>query len=554
MGKIILDKYLINQGVTKEHCQAALHLADKDLAEHTLTFKVLKERKKKGLFWRLRLFLDNYSEELSIGIESYKESDFKETISILKAPGNTKRRGNWPKKKQVLRWIAGKQKALTRAKKREEKQKAKEKKEEQRKQNLLPRALYSITQTQKNLQEIQQALQKAYDVLHQEILVYQDTQEGLKLEKLFSAAMAYSKANLTERAVVATEENKQILLWDSEQNLILKMNRSGDTMEYQGIVFTFKQIHGACGRVQGLKAKMDREKAEQRLATFLAQIPKHLDAQIQALQQQAEHYWDRMLFLNEIDFKFLQGYKRASFKFHKLESNIQTQEQMNDWITAWLMRAKKVLATPSPADASTQTILGLVACSPKYGIQTYAMWLGNSNAKTLQDKKLDNVFRAALKNNTIVAIAAKIETIINYQWLKVTKVGTHNLPVLVITDKGKTVLQLLERRQAGVASPPILEPRQEPANTAPSFVVPAPIAVDVHSHFYWLKEMQQKGHLAYVEFLNTPQSIANIADWAEEEVAEIQRMLNECLKGWQVLAQWKISKHPIKYKALQRLL
>jgi hypothetical protein len=84
---------------------------------------------------------------------------------------------------------------------------------------------------------------------------------------------------------------------------------------------------------------------------------------------------------------------------------------------------------------------------------------------------------------------------------------------------------------------------------------PEPVKdVDVHSHIHWLEQIQQQEHTAYVDFLNTPQSIANIAMWTEDEIVAMQLLLNERLKDWQVLATWKLRKHPATYKPLQRLL
>ncbi|MEN8215984.1 MAG: hypothetical protein ABFS56_06335 [Pseudomonadota bacterium] len=139
-----------------------------------------------------------------------------------------------------------------------------------------------------------------------------------------------------------------------------------------------------------------------------------------------------------------------------------------------------------------------------------------------------------MKGNTIISIAAKIQVLIGYGWLAEATVGTYYLSVLVATDNGKKILQLLEQGKIKVIA------------TQP--------AVDIHSHHYWLKEIQQKEHTAYVSFLNTPQSVANIANWTEEEVAAMQGTLDEHLNGWQVLARWKLSNPSIKYKPLRRLL
>ncbi len=417
------------------------------------------------------------------------------------------------------------------AKRRAEKKAKKLKAQENNKPNLLPYTLKSLIQRQQNLPTVN-ALQTTLETWYQ---LPNKTDKDQELDKMLSAAIAYKQDNLSDRAAAAIQQQKQIFILDSEQNLILKVSTGIGKIKYQGIVFTLKQVRTACNRVNTLKAEFAKKLAEQSLAKLLAQIPAKLEAKIKALQQQAEQHWDKLSLLNSMDLKFIEGYQRPHFNFSKVENtNIQTQVQMNDWIRAWIKRVETAIVAPSLADVSTQTILGLIACSPKYGIQTYAMWLSNSKAKTLEEKKLDKTFRAALKNNTIAAIAAKIEAYIDYEWLTIITVGTHHLPVLKLTERGKKVLQRLEQKKIKtlVAQP----------------------TLNAHSHLHWFKQIQQQEHTAYIEFLNTPQSIANIAMWTQDEIVAMQQLLNERLKAWQVLAKWKLSKHPIKYKPLQRLL
>ncbi len=403
-------------------------------------------------------------------------------------------------------------------------------KKQKRQKNPLPYALQLLTQRQKQMPEVS-ALENALKTLHK---LPKKTEESEELDKKLSVVLAYKQDNFLERATSAVEEKKQISIFDHEQNLILKVSLDGSKIEYQGIVLTLKQIRNACNRVSNLKAEITQKLAKKNLTKLLAQIPTNLDAKIKSLQQQFEQHLDKLYLLDAKDWKFIEGYKRPRFNFYQLNSSIQTQHQMNDWISAWIERVETAITAPSPADTSTKSILGLIACSPKYGIKTYAMWLGNSKAKTLEDKKLDKKFRAALEDNTIVAIASKIEAYINYQWLAITKVGINNLPVLVVTKIGKKILKLLEHKKT--------------LPTQPAKVV------DAHSHIRWLKQIQEQEHTAYVEFLNTPQSIVNIAIWTKDEIVAMQQLLNKRLKAWQVLAKWKLSKHPIKYKPLQLLL
>jgi hypothetical protein len=523
MGQIIFDEYLTNRGLTEENCRAALNLSDSDLGEHTLIIKVFKEPKKHGLFHSVQIFLDDKPEGVTIGISGYKESFIKETIAqFSKSKGL---RGIWPKKKQpFLQWF----------KKNQRKPKLSVL---YRKHYLLPISLQLVKNFQTKMPKWHM-LKTAYNVFQQ-----YHSKKYKKLENKLYAMIAYREADWAARAVAATEVNNHISLWDNKKNIILKMDSTGNQMEYQSIIFSLEDISDVYNQVEAFNAKMAQKIVELQITDLLAQNRLHV--RIKALQQQAEQQWDKLSLLSAIDLKFLEGYNHPRFNFYKeLKTNIQTQAQMEGWIAAWIGRVENMIATPSRVDAATQTILKLIANSAKYGIKTYAMWLGNSNASTLLGKRLNQKCRYALKNSyTIAAIVAKIETLIDYQWLKITTIGRQELPVLVVTDTGQKLLQLLEQKKIKVTP-------AEPATV----VFQAAKTVDVHSHLHWLKEIQHKKQTAYVSFLNTPQSVANIANWTDDEVAQMQRTLNEQLKGWQVLAQWKLSKHPIKYKPLQRLL
>ena len=420
------------------------------------------------------------------------------------------------------------EKKLTKAAKKQQEREAK-------KRNLLAYTLQSLTQCQTEMPEVK-VLKDALETLHQ---LPNKTEEHQELDEMLSVAIAYKQDNFSDRATAAVQQLKQILILDNEQNLILKESIEGK-IEYHGIVFTLKRVRAAYNRTYALKAENENKLAEQNRAKVLAQIPANFDAKVKALQQQAEQHWDKLSLFNPIDLKFLEGYKcRPSFNFYKVvNANIQTYAQMNDWIGAWIERVETAVAAPSLVDVSTQTILELIADSPKFGIQTYAMWLGNSKAKNLEKRRLNKTFRAALGDYSIVAIATKIEAYVDYQWLTIIAVGAHKLPVLKLTKRGKKVLQLLIQKKIK-----IVEPEPEPVKV-----------VDVHSHIHWLKQIQQQEHTAYVDFLNTPQSIANIAMWTEDEIVAMQLLLNERLKDWQVLATWKLRKHPATYKPLQRLL
>ncbi|MEN8219361.1 MAG: hypothetical protein ABFS56_23980, partial [Pseudomonadota bacterium] len=515
MGKIILDDYLTSRGVTEENCLIALNLSKQELAKHTITIKLVREAKRCGNFLSIQLFLDDNPKGVVIGTSNYRRKYIDKCVDELtrltKKKKKKKVRGMWPREQPFFEWLKQREPVIS-----ARQQAMQEKAAEYRKRNLLPISLELIAEFQQQMPNLR-LLRKTYNDLQQDISPKFRSSGYRKLEKKLSAVIAYRETDWDARAVAATEENNQISLWEKnkqlsfwgdELSLILKMDSTGEQMEYQGITFSLEDIPTDYYQVSMLKAEMDQKMVEERFKLLLLEIPRQLDVHIKALQQQAPQHWDKISFLNARDLIFMEGYNHPRFNFHKvMKVHIQTQAQMNDWIMNWMARVEKAIATASRVDAFTQTILGLIASSPKYGVQTYASWLGNSKAGMLDHKKLDKKFRYALKGNTIVSIADKIETLLGYGWLTKATVSVYYLSVLAVTDNGKKILQLLEQGKIKVVA------------TQPP--------VDIHSHHYWIKEIQQKEHTAYVSFLNTPQSVANIAKWTKKEVAAMQQTLDE---------------------------
>ncbi|MEN8214944.1 MAG: hypothetical protein ABFS56_00905 [Pseudomonadota bacterium] len=254
MGQIIFDEYLTNLGLTEENFRAALNLSDSEFGEHTLKIKLVKEPKKRGLFCSIQIFLDDKQKGITIGISGYKESFIEETIAEL-SKGKRRRRGIWPKKKQpFLQWLKENQPKQSEKERQREKAAA-----EYRKSNLLPISLQLVKNFQTKMPELH-ILKTAYNVFQQ-----YHSKKYKKLENKLYAVIAYREADWAARAVAATEENNQISLWDKKQNLILKMDSTGNQMEYQSIIFSLKDISDVYNQVEAFNAEMAQKIVEVRL-------------------------------------------------------------------------------------------------------------------------------------------------------------------------------------------------------------------------------------------------------------------------------------------------
>jgi hypothetical protein len=132
---------------------------------------------------------------------------------------------------------------------------------------------------------------------------------------------------------------------------------------------------------------------------------------------------------------------------------------MIQWVEGWITRIKGVFAQPLPVNNPIHSILSLISLSPKFGVKTYAMWLGNSQAKVLERKSLNKHFRSKLAQYSIANIVQEIERIIRNGWANVIEVGRHDLPVLILTPQGKKFLESLRKGVAtsGEASLPAKE-------------------------------------------------------------------------------------------------
>ncbi len=622
MGKIILDQYLIDRGLTQNIFCDAYKFSLDELESMTLEFRVIKEDKKKGIFWKMQLFVDGNSPGIDFCLCGYSESIIQQTISEIKydpsAPlSKQKIKGLGPKNKPFLQWLNEKlnainsiyqqqeNKKIIRAQKAEKKKKNRLQKAEEREKNLLSISLQAIKSFQKILLG-GNLLSDNYTFLlnYRELLTEHNFEKFTEFKNKIDAMTHFAGIEFTDIACSALEKGTVTSIFDSQNKLILtiklkqkqKQKRKQDLIEqvenYHGVNLDGKFIPNFKKQILTLVKKINKSIVQKKFGQLLSEIPEELDSAAKNIQKQFEKQWDKNVTLltagdvTAADFEFLEQYGKKNYYFHNLINEIQTGKELEKWIHLWIERLNKYLSEPSLLTIPYITILQIVESSPKYGVRTYAMWLGNSKAKILRSKNLDITFQHKLKHYTIDQIARQIENVINYGWLRINRIGRHELPVLGLTETGKKILIVIKENilpekieivsgkteivSGKTETVPwkteiVLEktehvPVQHSPATNPVFQQFAGLepvcqeAVVIDQYPCLLEKIKNKDRTAWVDFLSSSQNVAQIVDWNQGQIEEICQALNNIMEGWKPLAKWKLIKHPIKYKILARLL
>lgn len=292
--------------------------------------------------------------------------------------------------------------------------------------------------------------------------------------------------------------------------------------------------------------QMSRQRRQEQLQEICARLPGGIGDRVRHLRQEFHRHLEKRCLLEKKDLYFLEKYGTPQFDILRCLPKPDSVEKVISWAMDWEERVKMALERPLPANFHTMIVLGLIASSPKYGVKTYAMWLGNSRAKALEKKSLDKEFRGKLGEIfSIEAIAEEIDRLIRMGWLRMTRVGKHELPVVVLADAGREVFSSLRKEKAPKVPSPVVEVQMATA-------VSALKKVDVRQQL--LDSLHREERHAWISFLQTAYAVQDIALWSEEAVAEIRRALDEKMAGWEVPAQWQLARHPRKYKSLERLL
>ena len=210
-----------------------------------------------------------------------------------------------------------------------------------------------------------------------------------------------------------------------------------------------------------------------------------------------------------------------------------------------LSSVEKEIQKPSPANNAILEILSLIHSTPKYGIKTYALWLGKSQAAILENKKLNASFRGKLSCYKTEQIVTEIERLLRLDWLEIVTVGSHHLPVLKLTQKGIRTLESLQRKQNEAGAIQILEkPPQEKAIAYPK----------VDNYYELLQDIQNGKRQAWISFLKQDKIVSEIDLWETSRIESLRLILEEKIPGWQIPLRWEIAMHPKKNKPLEIFL
>ena len=320
---------------------------------------------------------------------------------------------------------------------------------------------------------------------------------------------------------------------------------------------------------KGEERKAEEQIRVKKLNKFLQSVSNELDHAIREIQKELNANWEKLYLLEthdftNLDYEIVHNYGKQDLSFKNFHYSIDSLNDFEKRGWLWVEEMKQYLSEPFVVTEAVITILKLVDSSPKYGVRTYAMWLGNSKAKSLSDKNLDNDFRHNLKNYSIDRIAQKIDDIIyDYDWLQVKNIGYYNNPVLFLTKAGQKILEYDNNNSFSYSqytqSKPSIENEDKNQDNKKGINNKKNKAqeikpVELFPYQNLIEHIENQDKKAWINFLSSAQNITQVADWDKYQIRTLSVLLNKNMEGWKAVAKWKLLKHPIKYKNLERLL
>jgi len=600
MGKIILDQHLIDLGLTEDIFCKAYKLSIDELKD-IISLKIIQREKtvkqnhtKSGEnVWEMELFIENPSKGIPIksvpigmcGNSDKVISQFVEQVkleALYPSPLSVKNKikGRGPKKESFLKWFDRNINInINHTSKKYLKGLEKEKKREERKKDLVNISLNAIKKFQ-NIIIKDNHLNESYDCFlkYSKLLMAYDPRQFTKIKSKIETLIEFVKEDLSEVVCSATEDNKNIIsLFDSDDKLLIKIKEEGQFLKIEqykqysagvNYLVNFRQ-RGFINQVLVLAGKAEEQIRVKKLNKFLQSISNELDHAIREIQKELNANWEKLYLLEmhdfiNLDYEMVHNYGKQDLSFKNFHYSIDSLKDFEKKIWPWVEEMKQYLSEPFVVTEAVITILKLVESSPKYGVRTYAMWLGNSNAKSLSDKNLDNDFRHTLKNYSIDRIAQKIDDIIyDYEWLQVRKIGYYNNPVLFLTKAGQKILEHDTNNSFSYSqytqSKPSIENEDKNQDNKKGINnkkdKPQEVkAVELFPYQNLIEHIENKDKKAWINFLSSAQNITQVANWDKYQISTLSVLLNKNMEGWKAVAKWKLLKHPIKYKNLERLL
>ncbi len=542
MPGIKMDTKLLDMGLREEIFCQALHISEETLNEHTITIKLSQKKKKRNrVFSEFVVILNQERLEVPFGSGGYGTKYAQLIIDNLREYSQektTKLIGSWPKEEPFLLWFNKRKNLGCIPGKSKEQRKNRQKQEEKagRAKNLILFSLSCLDHFRTlvisvdKVEMVMNFMKKNSGLLTEKEKKIED-----KHGKTLSTYLDFFQTDFSSIIETADEnEGETISLWGKKQELLAQVDVKAHQVQYQGVKLTKSNLWDSYHVLNNLENSIREKEQRLRFQEYIAQISTEMDNEIRQIQEQSLQDWDKVYLLSPLDRQFLSHYGEKNFYIAKIFT--PSYEELFSWIEGWKKRVKEAFLSPlSIKNSSTSIILGLVSSSPNYGTTTYAMWLSKSQAEILKSKNLSPKYRHLLSDLTIEVIAQKIKELIKLDFLKVKLVGTHKLPVLIVPKIGKKVLN--EKDVSKPKNAPLL---REKTTTSEKINL--------------LTSLKKGKHLAWIEFLRSPQQIQKLGELEEKKVLELRKFLDKKMIGWQTLACWELTKHPRKYKPLERLL
>lgn len=549
---LTLEEYITQRGVTLAVFCQALKISPESLEPENISIRIVKSQKKHGTFWEMRAFLSDIF-SVGIGLSGYEEEVILRTLeSIQKAAIEGKKLiGVWqPPRESFISWLN--EQVPARIKKNAKKIK-KEKKAELTPEEIFQRdrqryiskiltiknSLPKVNTLQKILSFLEETLQKTSLASKQK-----EYEQNIQIVK---TAIAFRQDDFHLLIASFVPKPREITYYDGQQKLLLKLLLKPDRIEYKDCTISLSQVLSICSLMQTEKHRQEREKESRHWKDLWQGIPEQYKDKIDSLKIMAKQHWEKLYCIPGDFYNFLlESTRNKEIFFVPKYTKIRCQEDLNHWLSSMFEAVEEAIQKPSFLNNAMLEILSLVYSTPKYGVKTYALWLGKSQAKLLDNKRLDNAFRGKLASYKTDQIVEEIEKLISRHCLEIITVGTHNLPVVKLTQDGIKILESLKHSPKESVAIQTLEKPKQPE--------PAYLHSNKISYYDLLQDIHNGNRQGWINFLKQEDIAKEMEAWDTNRLEMVCRTLEEKIPGWQIPVRWELAMHPKKNKALEKLL
>ena len=548
-GQITIDAELVKEGLSAEILRRAFNISDEELRGHRIEIQLVSQVKTKGspkkTWWSMCAYLDDHLDGVVVGIAGYNRKLITITIHSLRAAAANPRqkpKGVWPKT-DFIQWLQRRSDYLGQRSCQVPKRPENCRSAEQLRDCALRLVRFFQQANDGRMLQRYTELFSFWEKHHEQLSPeYRSVFERWRL--LFDGYRRLQNIDFTVLVKSVEKCGDQLVLHAESGQPIARISQEGTAMQYQGQLIAPRALSRCYQKLHNCRKHMEQQQKIAELRTTMQQLPEQLLDQIAALQHKVRQHPQKIALLPYKERHFIENFGSDQLEADHYIDHRQTRQDLLEWIAECIQQVQRAL-TLDFQELELAAILGLIASTPKYGVTTYAMWLGKSKAKSLERKSLDNDYRGILHIYSIATIVERIENLVSNRVLEVISVGRHDLPVLRLTDHGRKLLATLNPPNAV---------KNVPEQPPPSPPPPPPKETEKIAYRNLFDAVSESRREAWIEFLNTPAAIEAMALWDERQISELYRLLNRMMPGWQAPARWQLVKHPRRYKPLGRLL